>query len=140
VWSAPCTWRREARVSWFVEPQNQGGNVFLRFGLKTGGNGFLRFGLKTSGDDFSRFGLKTGSYGLVIWASKSARQFLDLHLKIKQVLVCRLHHKIDGGGTTRDTRRDLAAYFTWKQVMLGFSNLASRLAEAQRRVVHMTPS
>jgi hypothetical protein len=39
-----------------------------------------------------------------------------------------------------DTHRDLAACFTWKQVWLGFSSLALRLAEARRRVVHVTPS
>jgi hypothetical protein len=38
-----------------------------------------------------------------------------------------------------DMRRDLAACFTWKQVLLGFFSLASRLAEAQRRVVHVAP-
>jgi hypothetical protein len=32
--------------------------------------------------------------------------------------------------TTRDTCRDLAACFTWKQVRLEFSSLASRLVEA----------
>jgi hypothetical protein len=42
-----------------VEPQNQGG----------GG--------------FPSLSLKTGSFGLVIWASKSPRQFLGLGLKIK---------------------------------------------------------
>jgi hypothetical protein len=40
----------------------------------------------------------------------------------------------------RDTSRDLPACFAWKQVMLGFLSLASRLAEARRQVVHVTPS
>jgi hypothetical protein len=40
----------------------------------------------------------------------------------------------------RDTRRDLAACFGWKQVGLGFPSLASRLAEARRWVVHVAPS
>jgi hypothetical protein len=44
-------------VDFLVEPQNQGG----------GG--------------FSGLGLKIGSYGLVIWASKSPRRFLSLGLK-----------------------------------------------------------
>jgi hypothetical protein len=79
-------------VGFLVEPQNQGG----------GG--------------FSDFGLKTDSCGLVIWASKSPRRFLGLCLKIKQASVCRLRHKTDGGGSVWDTRRDLAAYLTWKQV------------------------
>jgi hypothetical protein len=43
-------------VGFLVEPQNQGG----------GG--------------FSDLGLKTGSFGLVIWASKSPRQFFGLCL------------------------------------------------------------
>jgi hypothetical protein len=73
---APCaiyTVHVEARsVGFLVEPQNQGGGAF--FGL----------------------GLKTGSYGLVIWTSKSSRIFLSLGLKTKKLLVCRLRHKIDG--------------------------------------------
>jgi hypothetical protein len=39
-----------------------------------------------------------------------------------------------------DTHRDLAACFTWKQVVLEFSSLVSKLAEARWRVVHVTPS
>jgi hypothetical protein len=75
-----------------VEPQNQGG----------GG--------------FPGLGLKTGMYGLVIWDSKSPRQFLGLCLKTKHVSVYRLHHKTDGGRSARDTHQDLATCFTWKQV------------------------
>jgi hypothetical protein len=86
-------------VGFLVEPQNQGG----------GG--------------FSGLGLKTGISGLVIWASKSPQQFLGLGLKTKQVSVCRLRHKTNGGRLARDTRRDLTACFTWKQVWLGFSSL-----------------
>jgi hypothetical protein len=66
-------------VVFLVEPQNQGG----------GG--------------FPGLGLKTGSYGLVIWASKSPRQFLSLGFKTKQALVCRLCHKTDGGRSAWDT-------------------------------------
>jgi hypothetical protein len=79
-------------VGFLVEPQNQGG----------GG--------------FSGLGLKTSSSGLVIWASKSPRRFLGWGLKIKQASVCRLRHETDGWRSARDTRRDLAACFTWKQV------------------------
>jgi hypothetical protein len=61
-------------------------------------------------------GLKTGSSGLVIWASKSLRQFSDLCLKTKQASVCRLRHKTDGERSAWDTRRDLAACLAWKQV------------------------
>jgi hypothetical protein len=45
-------------VDFLVEPQNQGGG------------------------EFSGLGLKTGSFGLMIWASKSPRRFLGLGLKI----------------------------------------------------------
>jgi hypothetical protein len=38
-----------------------------------------------------------------------------------------------------DTCRDLATYFAWKQVWLGFPSLISTLVEAQRRVVHIAP-
>jgi hypothetical protein len=87
-------------VSFLVEPQNQGGGGFPSLVLKIGSSDF------------------------VIWASKSPRWFLGLGLKTKQALVCRLHHKTDGGRSVRDTRRDLAACFAWKQVWLGFPILA----------------
>jgi hypothetical protein len=58
-------------VGFLVEPQDQGGEGF--FGL----------------------GLKTGSYDLMICVSKSPRRFLDLGLKIKQAMLCRLRHKTD---------------------------------------------
>jgi hypothetical protein len=87
-------------VGFLIEPQNQGG---VRFpGL----------------------GLKTGTSGLVIWASKSPRRFLGLALKTKWASVCQLHHKINGGRFARDTRRDLATCFLWKQVWLMFPRLA----------------
>jgi hypothetical protein len=79
-------------VGFLVEPQNQGGR------------------------GFPSLGLKTGSFGLVIWASKLPRWFLGLDLKTKQASVYRLRHKTDGGRSTRDTSRDLAACLTWKQV------------------------
>jgi hypothetical protein len=87
-------------VGFLVEPQNQGG----------GG--------------FSGLDLKTSSSGLVIWASKSLRWFLGLCLKTKNASICRLRHKTDGGRSARDTRRDLVACLSWKQVWLGFSSLA----------------
>jgi hypothetical protein len=98
---AVCTWHVETRSAGFlVEPQNQGG----------GG--------------FPGLGLKTSSSGLVIWASKSLRRFLGLSLKIKWASVCWLRHKTDGGRSVRDTRRDLAACLSLKQVWLGFPSLA----------------
>jgi hypothetical protein len=87
-------------VGFLVEPQNQGGGWF------------------------SNLDLKTAATGLVIWASKSPRRFLCLGLKTKQTSVCRLRHKTDGGRSTRDTHRDLAAFFAWKLVWLGFFSLA----------------
>jgi hypothetical protein len=107
---APCavyTWHVETWSAGFlVEPQNQGG----------GG--------------FPGLGLKTGSSGLVICASKSLRQFLGLGLKTKWASVYRLHHKTDGGRSTRDTHQDLAACLASKQVWLWFPSLARRLVEA----------
>jgi hypothetical protein len=77
-------------------------------------------------------GLKTGCYGLVIWASKSPWRFLALGIKTKGSMVCRLRHKTDRRmKTTQNTRRDLAACFTWKQVGLWFLSLTSRLVEAR---------
>jgi hypothetical protein len=87
-------------VGFLVEPQNQGGGGFLGLGLKT------------------------DSSCLVIWASKSPRWFLDLGLKTKKASVYRLRHKTDGERSAWDTRRDIAACFTWNQVWLGFANLA----------------
>jgi hypothetical protein len=87
-------------VGFLVEPQNQG----------SGG--------------FPGLGLKSGSSSLVIWASKSPRQFLGLGLKTKYALFCRLRHKTDGGRSVWDTRRDLAPCFAGKQVWLGFPSLA----------------
>jgi hypothetical protein len=59
--------------------------------------GFLVEPQNQYGGRFSGLGLKIGSSYLVIWASKSPQQFLGLCLKIKQVSVCRLCHKINGG-------------------------------------------
>jgi hypothetical protein len=61
-------------VSFLVEPQNQGGV------------------------GFPDLGLKSGSFGFVIWASKSPRWFLGLGLKIKWASVCRLRIKPMEGG------------------------------------------
>jgi hypothetical protein len=48
--------------------------------------------------------LKTKVDGLVIWRSKSPRQFLDLGLKSKRASACQLHHKTVRGRLARDTR------------------------------------
>jgi hypothetical protein len=79
-------------VGFLVEPQNQGG------------------------EGFPNLGLKTSSFNLVICSSRSPRRFIGLGLKTKQTSVCRLRHKTDGGRSARDTRRDLVACFTWKQI------------------------
>jgi hypothetical protein len=109
-------WPQNYWYGFLIEPQNQGGGGFFSLGLKT------------------------SRYGLMIWTSKSTRRFLGLGLKTKQASVCQLHHKTDGRAMKWDTRRDLAACFTWKQVWLGFLSLTSRLAEARRRVLHVAPS
>jgi hypothetical protein len=48
------------------------------------------------GGGFPDLGLKTGSYGLVIWTSKSPLLFLALGLKTKRAMICWLRHKTDG--------------------------------------------
>jgi hypothetical protein len=75
-------------------------------------HGFLVESQNQGAGEFSGLDLKTGSYGLVIWASKSPRYFLDLSIKTKQASVCRLRHKTDGGRSARDTHQDLVACFT----------------------------
>jgi hypothetical protein len=65
---------------------------------------------------FPGLGLKTGNSVLVICASKSLRQFLDLDFKTKRASIFWLHHKIDKGRSMRDTRPDLATWFGMKQV------------------------
>jgi hypothetical protein len=71
----------KSAVGFLVEPQNQGG----------GG--------------FPGLGLKPGSSGLVIWVSKSPRQFLGLWLKTMWAFFCQLRHKIDGGRSAQDASR-----------------------------------
>jgi hypothetical protein len=69
-------------VGFLVEPQNQGG----------GG--------------FPSLSLKTGSYGLVIWASKSPRRFVGLCLKTKRLRFVSCVTKPMGGGR-RGTRVEI---------------------------------
>jgi hypothetical protein len=84
-------------------------------------DGFLVEPQNQGGGGFPGLGLKTGSSGLVISASKSPRWFLGLGLKTMWSSVCRLRHKTDGGRSAWETYQDLAAFFAWKQVWLGFS-------------------
>jgi hypothetical protein len=121
---------------------------FLGWASKPRSRVYQWFGLKTTGTVWPQnrrrrfLGLrpKTGSYGLVIWASKSPRWFIGLDLKTNWASVCRLRHKTIGGRMTQDTRRDMVACFTLKQVVLRFPSLALILAEARQRVVHVAPS
>jgi hypothetical protein len=66
-------------------------------------DGFLVEPQNQAGGGFPGLGLKIGSFDLVIYASKSLRQFLGLGLKTRQASVCRLRHKTDGGRSARDT-------------------------------------
>jgi hypothetical protein len=75
-------------VSFLVESQNQGGVGFCQFGPQNRQHWF-------------------GDLG-----SKPPRRFLGLGFKTKWASICRLHHKIDGGRSARNTCRDLAACFT----------------------------
>jgi hypothetical protein len=138
-WIAPCavcTWHVEMRsVCFLVEPQNQGRQFVCCLASKPLGrfspiwpqNRWQRFLVVWHQNRWSvsRLSMKTKVVeGFPVWASKSPRQFLGLGIKTKQASVCRLRHKTDGGRSTRDTRRDLAACFTWKQFWLGFSSQA----------------
>jgi hypothetical protein len=80
------------------------------FTLKTTVDGLSVVWPQNRWDEFLGLGLKTGSYGLMIWASKSPQRFLGLSLKMKRATVYRLCHKTDGRiKMARGTRRDLAA-------------------------------
>jgi hypothetical protein len=137
VRSAPCTWRREARVSWLSLEMK----VYDVSGLASKPLGWFSLVWPQNRQlGFPCSGLKISSSSLVIWASKSPRRFLGLGLKTKRALVYRLRPKTNGGRTTWDMRRDLVACFACKHVTLGFSNPASRLAEARWRVVHVALS
>jgi hypothetical protein len=67
VWSAPCTWRREAWVSWLIIKTK--GDGFSQFGLKTGGSGFLVWASKPAAPVWW-FGPQNHRDGFLIWASK----------------------------------------------------------------------
>jgi hypothetical protein len=82
VQSAPCTWRRGARVSLLsLKSKIDGLSVIWH---QNRWDGFLRFGIKTGGDDFSDLTSKsvaTVSWlsikikvveGFPVWASKPA--------------------------------------------------------------------
>jgi hypothetical protein len=69
VWSAPCTRRRGARISWFC--------------------------LKTKVDGFSRFGLKTGGYDSCALASKPLARVSRFGPQNRQLRFGDLTHKIN---------------------------------------------
>jgi hypothetical protein len=89
---------------------------------------------------FPGLGLKTKSYDLMVWASKSPRQFFDFSLKTKLAMVCRLRHKTDGKRTMRGTCRDLVTLLSREASRTRVSQFASKLADERWRVVHMTSS
>jgi hypothetical protein len=74
--------------------------------------GFLVKPQNKGGGGFPGLGIKTCNYGVVIWASKSPRQFFGLGFKTKQATVCRVRHKTDRRAMAWNSRRDLAACFT----------------------------
>jgi hypothetical protein len=162
VRSAPCTRRRGVQISWLslktkvdslsvVWSQNHRDGL-LRFSIKTGGDGFHWFVFRTSGFGFSRFGLKTGGggfpdfdlkigiYGLVIWASKSPWWFLDLCLKIKWMMVCRLRLKTVGGwvGAGHTSRSSGLRCVEARQTRVSQSDL--KTSGGAMRIVHVTSS
>jgi hypothetical protein len=103
---AVCTVHVEMRsTSFLVEPQNQGHVSW--FSLKTKVDGSPDLASKPVATilvvwhqnhslGFPDLGPKTDGCGLVIWASRSMRQFLGLGLTAKQATICRLRHKTDG--------------------------------------------
>jgi hypothetical protein len=72
-----------------VWPQNHW-DGFSWISLKIIGDGFFRFGLNTDAGGFLDLDLKTDNYGLLIWAPKSPRWFVDLCLKTKRAMICQL--------------------------------------------------
>jgi hypothetical protein len=136
--SAPCTWRQGVWVSW-LNLKTKVDDLSVVW-LQNHWDSIIRFDLKTGGGGFPSLGLKNGSYGLMIWASKSPRWFLGFNLKTKQTTIYRLRHKTDGRATVWNTRRDIAACFTWKQVGICFFSLAWRIEETRQRMVHVALS
>jgi hypothetical protein len=111
------------------------------------------FGLKTTGTVSPGLASKPVVRGFRFGPQNWQLRFGDLDLKITMIVspslglkskwptVCRLCHKTNGRmKTVRGTRQELVACFMWKQVGLGFTSLASRLAKARWRVVHVAPS
>jgi hypothetical protein len=151
VRSALCTWRREAQVSWLslktkvdglsvVWPQKPLG-WFSPVCPQNRWRQFLGWASKPMWWRVSRFGPQN-------WQLR----FVDLGLKITAMiflfepqnqayfgLSVALQNQLEDA-TTWDTRRDLVAYFAWKQVWLGFPSLALRLVDVWWRVVHVVPS
>jgi hypothetical protein len=148
-----CTIHEEMRsMGFLVEPQNQGGRFvsglaskpLVRFasGFTSKPLGrFLPVWPRNRWWRVSRFGpknwqLRFGGLGLKITATVSwfgPQNHVGYGLSVAPQNRRRMK-------TARGTCRDLAGYFTWKQVGLGFSNLASRLTETRLRVVHVAPS
>jgi hypothetical protein len=62
--------------------------------------GFLAEPQNQCGGGFPGLSLKIDIFGVVIWASKSPRQFFGLGLKTKWASVCQLRRKTDEGRST----------------------------------------
>jgi hypothetical protein len=87
-------------IGFLFEPQNQGAGGFPGLCLKTDSYGFGDLGRKIT--------------AAVSWFGSQNQAGFG----------CWLHQKTDGGRSTRDARRDLAACLAWKQVWLEFPSLA----------------
>jgi hypothetical protein len=88
----------------------------------------------------SRFVPQTGNYGLVIWASKSPRQFLGLCLKTKQAMFVGCASKPMGGCDGVGQALRSSSWLRMEASQGRVSQFTSKLAEARRRLVHVAPS
>jgi hypothetical protein len=126
-------------MSFLVEPQNQGRQFMSGLASKP----LRRFSLVWPQNRcrwVSRFGpqnrkLRVGDLGLKITVTVSW-----FGLQNQAGLGLSVAPKTDGGRTVRDMHRDLPTCFTWKQVVLAFPSLASRLAETRWWVVNVASS
>jgi hypothetical protein len=87
--------------------------------------GFLVESQNQGGGGFPGLSLKTGSYGLVIWASKSPRRFLGLGLKTKRAfgLSVAPQNRCEGDGVRHTSRSSCLLHVKASQAMVSQSSL-----------------